>query len=58
MKKTSLIAFALAVSFGLGFAFNNSINNQSKDNTTMKKVTGIGGIFLKCKDPKKNEGVV
>lgn len=30
------------------FAFNN-YNNKNK----MKRVTGIGGIFFKCKDPKK-----
>ena len=53
MKKTLLIALALATSFGLGFAFNNLIRNKSNDNLTMKKVTGIGGIFFKCKDPAK-----
>ena len=48
-----LITFALVASFGLGFAFNNLITNKSDDNSKMKKVTGIGGIFFKCKDPKK-----
>jgi hypothetical protein len=52
MKKTFLIIFALATSFGLGFAFNNLITNKPNDNSKMKKVTGIGGIFFKCKDPK------
>jgi hypothetical protein len=29
-------------------------NEQNNSNTTkMKKVTGIGGIFFKCKDPNK-----
>ena len=53
MKKTILVTFALATSFGLGFAFNNLIINKSNDKTEMKKVTGIGGIFFKCKDTNK-----
>ena len=52
MKKIILTAFALTVSFGLGFALNHVITNRS-NNTKMKKVTGIGGIFFKCKDPEK-----
>lgn len=52
MKKTSLIVLVIATSFCFGFAFNSIITKQSKD-TEMKKVTGIGGIFFKCKDPKK-----
>jgi catechol 2,3-dioxygenase-like lactoylglutathione lyase family enzyme len=27
--------------------------NKNKNSTPMKKVTGIGGIFFKCADPKK-----
>jgi predicted enzyme related to lactoylglutathione lyase len=53
MKKALLITFAIAASFGLGFAFNKLINNKLNDNPKMKKVTGIGGIFFKSKDPKK-----
>ena len=53
MKKTLLITLALAITFTLGFAFNNLIINKPNNNTKMKKVTGIGGIFFKCKDPKK-----
>ena len=52
MKKTILITLALATTFGLGFAFNNLISNKSNDNSKMKRVTSIGGIFFKCKDPK------
>ncbi len=52
MKKTILITLTLAATFGLGFAFKTITINQNK-NKTMKKVTGIGGIFFKCKDPKK-----
>ena len=53
MKKPLLISLALATSFGLGFAFNNLLITKSDSETTMKKVTSIGGIFFKCKDPKK-----
>ena len=53
MKKTILITLALATTFGLGFAFNHLIRNKSDDNSKMKSVTGIGGIFFKCKDPKQ-----
>jgi len=53
MKKTLLISFALTLSFGLGFAFNNLIAVKSNSTTALKRVTGIGGIFFKCKDPGK-----
>lgn len=49
MRKKKLLILALAASFGFGFAFNSII---TKKQTKMKKVTGIGGIFFKCKDPK------
>ena len=51
MKKTSLIVLVITASFLSGFAFKTIISNK-KNTTTMKKVTGIGGIFFKCKDPK------
>jgi predicted enzyme related to lactoylglutathione lyase len=51
--RTFLIYASFATLFGLGYATNNIINNYSNSNTKMKKVTGIGGIFFKCKDPKK-----
>ncbi len=54
MNKISLFLFGLATSFCMGFAFKTM---TTKNNTTnmknMNKVTGIGGIFFKCKDPKK-----
>ena len=53
MKKTVLIILALATTFGLGFAFNNLITNRSNYLSETKRVTGIGGIFFKCKDPKQ-----
>lgn|ERR1035437_2426506 len=51
MKRTALIILALVTSFGFGFAFKAIITKQTDDQP--KKVTGIGGIFFKCKDPKK-----
>jgi len=53
MKKALLVTLALVITFGLGFAFNNLITDKSNDNLEMKRVTGIGGIFFKCKDPGK-----
>ena len=49
MKKTVVISLALVTTFCLGFAFKTITTKQ----TPMKKVTGIGGVFFKCKDPKK-----
>ena len=51
MKKTTLIILSIATSFCLGFAFKTIITKQSSEQISMKKVTGIGGIFFKCKDP-------
>lgn len=54
MKKITLIILLIAASFLSGFAFKTILAEQEKKETTqMKKVTGIGGIFFKCKDPKK-----
>jgi len=53
MKKTALTILALSISFGFGFAFKTIITKQSADQQKMKRVTGIGGIFFKCKDPGK-----
>ena len=53
MKTTLLITCALATSFGLGFAFNSVMAYKSDDNAKMKRVTGIGGIFFKSKNPKQ-----
>ncbi len=50
MKKPFVITLTLVATFCLGFAFK-SITTTNKINT-MKKVTGIGGVFFKCKDPK------
>jgi predicted enzyme related to lactoylglutathione lyase len=44
------VTLVLAIAFGFGFASRTIID---KHHHTMKKVTGIGGIFFKCKDAKK-----
>ena len=53
MKKTILITVALVTSFALGFGFNSIVNSKSSKNFKLKRVTSIGGIFFKCKDPKQ-----
>ncbi len=53
MKKTSLLILVIATSFCFGFAVKTILTEQSNEQTGTKKVTGIGGIFFKCKDPKK-----
>jgi predicted enzyme related to lactoylglutathione lyase len=50
MKNKSVLIFALAVSFISGFAFKSITVENSK---MEQRVTGIGGIFFKCKNPKK-----
>src|SRR5687768_8025418 len=52
MKKTFYSAVPLAVMFCLGFAFK-SFTSPAKEDKTLKRVTGLGGIFFKCKDPNK-----
>jgi predicted enzyme related to lactoylglutathione lyase len=52
MKKQILITLILATTFCLGFAFK-TITTPKNNNNKMKRVTGIGGVFFKCKDPKK-----
>ena len=52
MKKSLVFSLLIATSFSFGFAFNSILTSQNKDTSKMKKVTGIGGIFFKCKDPK------
>lgn len=52
MKKIILLFFAFAVTFVLGFAFKSVTTKSVNSQQSIKKVTGIGGIFFKCKDPK------
>jgi predicted enzyme related to lactoylglutathione lyase len=53
MKKTAFITLALATSFCFGFTLKSIITSHPGNNAPLKRVTGIGGIFFKCKDPKK-----
>ncbi len=53
MKKIIIIVLALATSFGLGYGFNTLISKHPDNQVKLKRVTGIGGIFFKCKDPEK-----
>jgi predicted enzyme related to lactoylglutathione lyase len=52
MNKNTFLFLALATSFGFGFAVHSILHKQDKKQQTMKKVTGIGGVFFKCKDSK------
>lgn len=52
MKKIALLVVVIATAFCCGFAFKTIITKPAND-TTKPRVTGIGGIFFKCKDPKK-----
>jgi len=51
-RETFLI-LELVSSFCFEFAFNPVFDQTTKQQIKMKKVTGIGGIFFKCKDPNK-----
>jgi predicted enzyme related to lactoylglutathione lyase len=53
MKKYLLLTFAVLISFCFGFGVKSFMVDSSSKNNDFKKVTGIGGIFFKCKDPKK-----
>jgi predicted enzyme related to lactoylglutathione lyase len=53
MKKTISILLLIAASFGSGFAFKAALTAPTHHATEIKRVTGIGGIFFKCKDPAK-----
>ncbi len=53
MKKYAFMMVAILTSFGLGFAANRIFTNPTNGVSEIKKVTGIGGIFFKCDDPKK-----
>jgi len=65
MKKTLLIVVALLISFCLGFFFKAIVTQPPKPDMSikkalpkmnMKKVTGIGGVFFKSKDPERIKG--
>lgn len=47
------VLLAMATSFCFGFAFKTITIKRPTEQLQLKRVTGIGGIFFKCKDPKK-----
>jgi predicted enzyme related to lactoylglutathione lyase len=53
MKKKGILILAIITSFGLGFTIRPIVSTPSQTNLPMKRATGIGGIFFKCKDPGK-----
>jgi predicted enzyme related to lactoylglutathione lyase len=53
MKKTFLFILALSTSFCFGFVAKSFITESRIEQPSLKRVTGIGGIFFKCKEPKK-----
>ncbi|MBL7924144.1 MAG: VOC family protein [Bacteroidia bacterium] len=53
MKNRIVFTLTLLMTFGLGFAFNAFLTRVTDERTPAKKVTGIGGIFFKSKDPLK-----
>ena len=53
MKKTLLIFLIACSSFISGYALNTYLSRTPETAGSYKKVTGIGGIFFKCKEPAK-----
>ena len=53
MKKYVFPISMLLVAFCSGFGLKTVMLTDSNNTADFKKVTGIGGIFFKCKDPKK-----
>jgi predicted enzyme related to lactoylglutathione lyase len=49
MKKSLALVAVIALSFIAGYA----LGLKKAEHTSANGVTGIGGIFFKCKDPKK-----
>ena len=53
MKKSILITVVVLLVFFLGFFTRQFLPANHSESATVKKVTGIGGLFFKCKDPEK-----
>lgn len=53
MKKAFLLAVIITASFLSGFAYKAMLGDQNGQSSGPGRVTGIGGVFFKCKDPKK-----
>jgi predicted enzyme related to lactoylglutathione lyase len=52
MKNKVLLGFAFVITFLFGFAVK-SITTKPRGVLSDRKVTSIGGVFFKCKDPGK-----
>jgi predicted enzyme related to lactoylglutathione lyase len=52
MKKIFLF-LSLLIAFCLGYGFNQATNENAVYLQPKKRVTSVGGIFFKCKDPQK-----
>jgi predicted enzyme related to lactoylglutathione lyase len=52
MKPSPVIVLLIAASFFVGFSVKAMLDEPQQPRA-MRKVTGLGGIFFKCKDPKK-----
>ncbi len=53
MKKTGLTLLTIIISFCVGFAARAILGKIPESQGKLKRATSIGGIFFKCKDPKK-----
>lgn len=53
MKKALFILIIASISFLSGFGLKSLLQKKAPKEGSYKKATGIGGIFFKCKDPKK-----
>ena len=58
MKKTIIIIAGLVLSFSFGFCVNaillkHTLAEETKQQQTTQRVTGVAGIFFKAQDPKK-----
>lgn len=51
MKKAGLLALIVVASFLSGFALKAMLGSGETKTSKIGRVTGIGGIFFKCKDP-------
>ncbi|WP_225975382.1 hypothetical protein [Panacibacter ginsenosidivorans] len=49
-QKTILNTFIIATAFISGFAFKAMLVQNNNEAQDARKITGIGGIFFKCKD--------
>ena len=53
MRKIIVLTFTVLVIFFSGFLTRQLLPSKHAESITIKKVTGIGGVFFKCKDPEK-----